>query len=112
MKDCKRLIAGFYVTGTQGSTCGGQPLERSLAQVGADACRRGADQLWVMDGSQDDEEHEYVIGQMKELAKEADEPIFAGGTHKTAGRCEKISLCRGQRRFFGRPDSGECGSDF
>ena len=82
MKDCKRLIAGFYVTGTQGSTCGGQPLERSLAQVGADACRRGADQLWVMDGSQDDEEHEYVIGQMKELAKEADEPIFAGGRIK------------------------------
>ena len=82
MKDCKRLIAGFYVTGTQGSTCGGQPLERSLAQAGADACRRGADQLWVMDGSQDDEEHEYVIGQMKELAKEADEPIFAGGRIK------------------------------
>ena len=82
MKDCKRLIAGFYVTGTQGSTWGGHPLERSLPRAGADAFRRGADQLWVMDGSQDDEEHEYVIGQMKELAKEADEPIFAGGRIK------------------------------
>ena len=82
MKDCKRLIAGFNVTGQQVSSCGGHPLKGSLASLGAEACRRGADQIWVRDGSQDDEEHENVIGQIKELAKEADEPIFAGGRIK------------------------------
>ena len=80
MPEYKMLIAGYKVR--KGSVCpaqGGPAYRGNLVQLAAAACDNGADEVWVCDDSQSDEEHEAVIGLIKDTARAVDAPILAGG---------------------------------
>ena len=83
MRDFKRLIAGFAVS-TAGvkSLSGSEAFQGTLPELASAVCAAGADQVLILDASLGDDEHEQVIGMIKETARQVDEPIFAGGRVK------------------------------
>lgn len=58
---------------------GGWKYEDSLPVLAQQACNNGADQIWIWDSSRGDQEHEAVIGLIRETARAVDEPLAAGG---------------------------------
>ena len=83
MRDFKRLIAGFAVSGAGvKSLSGSEAFQGTLPELASAVCAAGADQVLILDASLGDDEHEQVIGMIKETARQVDEPIFAGGRVK------------------------------
>ena len=83
MRDFKRLIAGFAVSGAGvKSLSGSEGFQGTLPELASAVCAAGADQVLILDASLGDDEHEQVIGMIKETARQVDEPIFAGGRVK------------------------------
>ena len=68
--------------------------EGRLKDLARTACDNGADEIFICDRSFSDEDHEAVIGAIKETARTVDEPILAGGrikmcirdSHKAVGQ--------------------------
>ena len=80
MTDCKKLIMGFgYRNGKTFSWNGKLEYEGGLKELARTACDNGADEIFICDRSFSDEDHEAVIGAIKETARTVDEPILAGG---------------------------------
>lgn len=80
MTDCKKLMIGFgYRDGKTYSWNGKMEYEGGLTQMARMACDNGADEVLICDRSATDEDHEAVIGAIKETARTVDEPILAGG---------------------------------
>lgn len=80
MTDYKKLILGFGVKEGRAYTWDGRTGYSSpLAVLARQGCDNGADQVLIHDRSESDEDHEAVIGIMKETARTIDEPILAGG---------------------------------
>ena len=80
MTDCKKLIMGFgYRNGKTFSWNGKLEYEGRLKDLARTACDNGADEIFICDRSFSDEDHEAVIGAIKETARTVDEPILAGG---------------------------------
>ena len=80
MTDCKKLIMGFgYRNGKAFSWNGKLEYEGRLKDLARTACDNGADEIFICDRSFSDEDHEAVIGAIKETARTVDEPILAGG---------------------------------
>ena len=80
MTDCKKLIMGFgYRNGKAFSWNGKLEYEGGLKELARTACDNGADEIFICDRSFSDEDHEAVIGAIKETARTVDEPILAGG---------------------------------
>ena len=80
MTDYKKLILGLGVK--EGVACtwdGTAGYRDSLAGLARTGCDNGADEVLIYDRSVTDEDHEAVIGAMKETARAVDEPILAGG---------------------------------
>ena len=83
MTDCKKLIIGFgYRNGKTCSWNGKKEYEGGLTELARTACDNGADEVLICDRSATDEDHEAVIGAIKETARTIDEPILAGGRVK------------------------------
>ena len=80
MTDYKKLILGFGVKEGRAYTWDGRTVYGSpLAVLARQGCDNGADEVLIYDHSESDEDHESVIGIMKETARTIDEPILAGG---------------------------------
>lgn len=80
MMEYKKLMVGFEVKDGRVCALGGHAAyEGKLPELAAMACDNGADELWVRDNSTTDEDHEAVIGLIKEAARAVDAPILAGG---------------------------------
>ena len=80
MTEYKKLIVGFQVKeGRAGAADGSGLYGGTLTALAAAACDNGADEVWIRDCSETDEDHEAVIGLIKETARAVDAPILAGG---------------------------------
>lgn len=80
MTEYKKLIVGFQVKeGRAGAADGSGLYGGTLTALAAAACDNGADEVWIRDSSETDEDHEAVIGLIKETARAVDAPILAGG---------------------------------
>lgn len=75
-------------------TAAGDPV--ALAQHFSD---QGADELYIFDMSEGDEDHERSIGVMKEIARASDSPIIAGGRVKRLEDVKKY-LYAGAKAVF------------
>lgn len=83
MSDYKKLIAGFgYKEGRVYSLDGELAYRASLTELARTACDNGADEVLIYDRSVTDEDHEAVIGAVKETARAIDAPIITGGRVK------------------------------
>lgn len=83
MTDCKKLIVGFgYKAGKAFSWNQSKEYKEGLPELARRACDNGADELLIYDYSETDEDHEAVIGAIRETARTVDEPILAGGRVK------------------------------
>lgn len=82
--ECKKLIAGFGIKNGRAvklndlQTCYEEDL-LALARYFGDS---GADELFLYDQSESEEDHEKIIGFMKEVARLSDIPVIAGGRVK------------------------------
>lgn len=80
MTDYKKLIVGFGLREGKTSSWDGQSdYHGTLSELARMGCDNGADEVLIYDRSQDDSDHEAVIGAIKEIARTIDEPILAGG---------------------------------
>lgn len=79
----KRLIAGFsQKEGRTGSWNGTYSYEEDLTGLFVRACDNGADEVLIWDCSETDEDHEAVIGAIRQAARAIDAPVIAGGRVK------------------------------
>lgn len=79
----KRLIAGFsQKEGRTGSWDGTYSYEEDLTGLFVRACDNGADEVLIWDRSETDEDHEAVIGSIRQAARAIDAPVIAGGRVK------------------------------
>lgn len=79
----KRLIAGFsQKEGRTGSWNGTYSYEEDLTGLFVRACDNGADEVLIWDRSETDEDHEAVIGSIRQAARAIDAPVIAGGRVK------------------------------
>lgn len=79
----KRLIAGFsQKEGKTGSWNGTYSYEEDLTGLFVRACDNGADEVLIWDRSETDEDHEAVIGAIRQAARAIDAPVIAGGRVK------------------------------
>ncbi len=92
MSDYKKLIAGFgYREGKAYSLDGETVYRASLTELARTACDNGADEVLIFDRSSTDEDHEAVIGAVKETARAVDAPILTGGRVKRLEDVKNIS---------------------
>ena len=73
MAEFKRLLAQLCCDGKQ---------EEEVLSFASAAENDGADGLVFVDGSKNDEEHDYNIGLIRKMARAIDIPIYAGGRVK------------------------------
>ena len=81
--DNKKLIAGFgYQEGRISSWDGKRTYTQAVPQMAKHCCDNGVDEILVYDWSVTDEDHEAAIAVIKEVCREADAPVIAGGRVK------------------------------
>ena len=99
--ECKKLIAGFGIKNGRAvklnhiQTCYEEDL-LTLARYFGDS---GADELFLYDLSETEEDHEKTIGLMKEVARLSDIPVIAGGRVKRLEDVKKY-LYAGSKAAF------------
>lgn len=80
MTDYKKLIVGFGLKDSGTCSWDGQTkYENTLEELARIVCDNGADEVLIYDHSDNDTDHDAVIGTIKEIARAVDEPILAGG---------------------------------
>ena len=105
--ETKRLIAAVGCKKKQAVHLGADgsllkplaPFDASLLAVAEQINNSGADELLILDLSENDEEHEAVIGSIKEVARVIDLPILAGGRVKRMEDVKKY-LYAGAKAVF------------
>ena len=81
--DNKKLIAGFgYQEGRISSWDGKRTYTQAAPQMAKHCCDNGADEILIYDWSVTDDDHEAAIAVIKEVCREADAPVIAGGRVK------------------------------
>lgn len=104
--DCKKLIAGFGIRQGQAwklndlQSCYNEDL-LSLARYLGDS---GADELFIYDISDTEEDHENTIGLIKEVVRLSDIPVIAGGRVKRLEDVKKYLYAGSKAAFL---DSGD-----
>lgn len=112
--ETKRLITAIgcknkqaILLGTDGDLLKPQAtLKASLITVAEQINNSGADELLILDLSENDEEHEAVIGSIKETARVIDLPILVGGRVKRMEDVKKY-LYAGAKAVFLDADKPE-----
>ena len=80
--DNKKLIAGFgYQEAVSAAGTEREPIPR-LHSDAKHCCDNGADEILIYDWSVTDDDHEAAIAVIKEVCREADAPVIAGGRVK------------------------------
>lgn len=78
--ECKKLIAGFGIKkGRAVRLDNRECYEEDLLTMSCFYGDSGADELFIADFSETEEDHEETIGWMKEIARLSDIPVIAGG---------------------------------
>lgn len=72
----------------------------SVPELAVSYSNRGADALLVFDLSQGDQEHDDAIGQIKELARAVDIPIYGGGNIRRMEDVKKLIYAGCQKVFL------------
>lgn len=104
--DCKKLIAGFGIRQGQAwklndlKSCYNEDL-LSLARYLGDS---GADELFIYDISDTEEDHENTIGLIKEVVRLSDIPVIAGGRVKRLEDVKKYLYAGSKAAFL---DTGD-----
>jgi phosphoribosyl-ATP pyrophosphohydrolase/phosphoribosyl-AMP cyclohydrolase len=104
--ECKKLIAGFGIRQGQAwklddlQTCYKEDL-LSLARYLGDS---GADELFIYDISDTEEDHENTIGLIKEVVRLSDIPVIAGGRVKRLEDVKKYLYAGSKAAFL---DTGD-----
>lgn len=75
-------------------------LDRSPSELAVSYSNRGADALLVFDLSEGDREHEDAIGQIKEIARAVDIPVYGGGNIRRMEDVKKLIYAGCQRVFL------------
>lgn len=112
--ETKRLITAIGCKNKQAVLLGAEgnllkpqaDLETSLLTVAEQINNSGADELLILDLSENDEEHEAVIGSIKETARVIDLPILVGGRVKRMEDVKKY-LYAGAKAVFLDADKPE-----
>jgi phosphoribosyl-ATP pyrophosphohydrolase/phosphoribosyl-AMP cyclohydrolase len=104
--ECKKLIAGFGIR--QGKACRLDDQQAcykedllSLARYFGDS---GADELFIYDLSDTEEDHEKTIGLIKEIVRLSDIPVIAGGRVKRLEDVKKYLYAGSKAAFL---DAGD-----
>lgn len=106
MMECKKLIAGFGIREGKAirlddhESC----YEKNLLELACFFGDSGADELFLYDLSESDDDHEQTIGQMKEIARLSDIPVIAGGRVKRLEDVKKYLYAGAKAAFL---DSGQ-----
>lgn len=102
MENYKKLIPGFYVRDGQAVI-----NDRGVEYYSDDIltlCRyysdNGADELFVYDASENDEDHERTIGIIKEIARAVDSPVIVGGRVKRLEDVKKYLYAGAKAAFL------------
>ncbi len=98
----KELIVPLYLNehGAADSPDGLTPCAQpDAAELALDCDRAGADALLVFDLSQGDSAHDAVIGQIRQITRAVDIPVYGGGNIRRAEDVKKL-LYAGCRRVF------------
>lgn len=101
MEGYKKILAGFGWKNGNGVYFDGSSLGEGATGIDL-ACRlgdQGADELMFWDYSETDKEHEAAIGFLKEVIRQADAPVIAGGKIKRLEDVKKY-LYAGAKAVF------------
>ena len=80
MNEYKKVIPGFGIReGKAAALWGADCCENDVLALSRYYGDSGADELFLYDQSETDEDHERSIGLIKEIARTADVPIITGG---------------------------------
>ncbi len=80
MTEYKQLICGFGCQGSQLFHLGSwEPFHLEAADICRHASDNGADQLFILDRCETEDQHQQMIGTLKEIASKVDIPIITGG---------------------------------
>ena len=84
MMECKKVIAGFGIRKGKAVRLDDRTAyyEKGLLELARFYGDSGADELFLLDLSESEEDHEKTIGMMKEIARLSDIPVIAGGRVK------------------------------
>ena len=106
MTEKKVLIPGIGLrNGKAYDLADGKPMEEMTAESVFRRCGdNGGDLLFLADLSEDDADHDRTIGMIKEIAREVDTPIIAGGRVKRLEDVKKY-LYAGAEAVFLNMDS-------
>ncbi len=80
MKEYKQFICGLGIRDKEAiNLVTGEGLSESIMECCREQSNHGADQIYLLDCSRDEKEHEKTIGMIKEIAREVDTPLIVGG---------------------------------
>lgn len=100
MKEYKKVIPGFGICrGKAVSLIDGKAYEEDALALSRFFGDSGADELFLYDRSETDEDHERSIGLIKEIARTADVPVITGGRVKRLEDVKKY-LYAGAKAVF------------
>ena len=100
MKEYKKVIPGFGIReGKAVLLWGTDCCEDNVLALSRYYGDSGADELFLYDMSETDEDHERSIGLIKEIARTADVPVITGGRVRRLEDVKKVSLCRRKGRI-------------
>lgn len=102
MMECKKLIAGFGIRKGKAIRLDDLKVcyDENLFALACFYGDSGADELFVYDLSESDDEHERTIGLIKEIARLSDAPVIAGGRVKRLEDVKKYLYAGAKAAFL------------
>ncbi|MFT4105882.1 MAG: bifunctional phosphoribosyl-AMP cyclohydrolase/phosphoribosyl-ATP diphosphatase HisIE [Lacrimispora sp.] len=102
MMECKKIIAGFGIREGKAVRLDDRAAyyEKGLLELARFYGDSGADELFLLDLSESEEDHEKTIGMMKEIARLSDIPVIAGGRVKRLEDVKKYLYAGAKASFL------------
>ncbi|WP_367565889.1 bifunctional phosphoribosyl-AMP cyclohydrolase/phosphoribosyl-ATP diphosphatase HisIE [Lacrimispora sp.] len=102
MMECKKIIAGFGIRNGKAVRLDDRTsyYEKGLLELARFYGDSGADEIFLLDLSETEEDHEKTIGMMKEIARLSDIPVIAGGRVKRLEDVKKYLYAGAKASFL------------
>ncbi len=100
--ECKKIIAGFGIRNGKAVRLDDRTsyYEKGLLELARFYGDSGADEIFLLDLSETEEDHEKTIGMMKEIARLSDIPVIAGGRVKRLEDVKKYLYAGAKASFL------------